>query len=168
MANINNDDVFARVRRGEIPAILATDTTASQDIWGFLQKMPDNLWWAFYDPKHVDVDDIGRLSEKALRKFYQPGLRVLRATAWATSPRFWGTGIDSLKAMDLDSFSYIEPILHDADKVALEQLDLLFSNEDGTSLYDKINEEAQSLEQLAKDIQNNGVTEANQAAYNAA
>ncbi len=75
-------EVMTNVRQGKYAAIMSNDTSASADIWGFIRKMPSNAWWAFYNPRKVNVDDLGRLSEKAFRRFYSPAVTAVRWTAW--------------------------------------------------------------------------------------
>ncbi len=183
--------LMSDVRKGKVPAILSTDTNMVQDILGFVAKTPDNLWYSFYNPAKVNVDDIGRLSEKAFRRFYKPTVTAIRLTAWL-NPKLRGDGIKNLRALDLDSFSYMEPILHDSDKIALKHLQPLFlgdeayanrtdfnqnantgdgSSEDegeqsGDSVAHKTLKAAKSLKDFAQKIQQGNLSAADQNKYN--
>ena len=175
---INDADAFngdprqslmRRVRRGEIPAILSTDSSASSDIWGFFLKAPNNTFNAFYNPRRVNVDDMGRLSEKAFRKFYRPTVSLIRWTAWMR-PNMREEGVKNLRAMDLDSFSYMEPILHYSDTLTLQNIEPLFfgseayhgdENADDESHHSpcaRIISDAQKLKDLAEKITNGQIS----------
>ncbi|MAF98694.1 MAG: hypothetical protein CMH26_08675 [Micavibrio sp.] len=156
-----------KIKEGKLPAILASDSSVASDIGGFLKKMPDNAVWSFYDPARIDVDSLGRLGEKALRRFYQPTLTALRWTSWM-NPRFRGDGIKNLKAMDLDSFTYIEPILHYGDTITRQYLEPLFVSQDSTTpaISDIALSYGDKIEKLSKKIEMNGANAANTSSYN--
>lgn len=168
MRNVNSlSDIETKIKNGQLPAILSEDTSTAGDIWGFIKKMPDNMFWAFYDPSRIDADDLGRLTDKAMRRFYQPSLTAIRWTAWM-NPRLRTDGVNALRNMDLDSFKYIEPVLHGADEITLRLMESLFdTEEDGAaSIADNAIMLSQQIQELAKAFERQGANNANQRQYN--
>ncbi|GEM_PF-3595564 len=170
--------IMRRVRQGKIPAIQSTDTGIAGDVTGFILKSPDNTFNAFYNPRKVNVDDVGRLSEKAFRKFYSPALSLVRWTAWLR-PNLREDGIKNLRAMDLDSFSYMEPILHYSDSLTLQHVEPLFfgseayhgdehaDDETHHSPCHKVLVASSNLKQFAAKIKTGSLSAADQDTYNA-
>lgn len=166
MRNVYDSDIELKLKSNQLPAILSEDTSVKTDIWGFIQKTPDNLFWAFIDPTAVDVDDLGRLIEKALRRYYQPGLTIARWVNFARPRR--REGIKNLQKMDLDSFTYIEPVLYRADAITLDLLEPLFSTpeKDKKTAGDKALDFGIALQNLSKNFESRGASADNQVAYN--
>lgn len=168
--------IMRRVSRGEIPAILSTDTGASRDIMGFVLKSPDNIFNSFYNPRKINADDVGRLSEKALRRFYKPATTLMRWNSLFQPAK--REGFKNLRALDLDSFSYIEPVLYHSDHITLKHVEPLFFGSEayyGDEHSDDENHhspcartlgEAAALKTLAGKIRTGQISAADQQRYN--
>lgn len=127
--------------------------------------MPDNIWYAFWEPSKINVDDLGRLSEKALKRFYQPGLGLTKAWSYVFNPRR-AEGVDKLRALDVDSHTYIEPILYHADKITLDLLEPIFSKKGKETHVDAALGFSSRLQELSKLFERKGPTPENQDAFN--
>lgn len=61
MRNVYDSDIELKLKSNQLPAILLEDASVKTDIWGFIQKTPDNLLWAFLNSRKIDVHDLDRL-----------------------------------------------------------------------------------------------------------
>lgn len=62
MRNVYASDIERKLKSNQLPAILSEDTSVKKDVWGFIQKTPDNYFWAFLNHSTIDIDALDRLA----------------------------------------------------------------------------------------------------------